>query len=525
MGSGREQLEPLYDIHDVDPVPHDFGILFKIRGSSATELVTDEEMVREEGALWLAPITPDRELPYAVTITYADEETDQGTNTVRSSRFGDTADTTNIKAIDGKTWVSDPEEAQPLADRLFRRMWGEREKPEFTLKVGRSAFEPGDVIEIAPDGVNRLVRITEITRSGVNLKIKSVRDDPRLHDPNAAVGPSLDARDEETIFVPAPTKGIAADIPYTRDSENDVNPTLRYAAGAYPSTDWPGAIFWQADNDNDELFPWNTVATENEMTWGVVEDALPAPVTPWMWDRANTIDVTVYGGGTLSNSTEAAINADPTVNQAIVSTVVDGEPAWEIINFASASLLGTANGHNQYRLSTLKRGRRGTEWACEGHAVGDTFVLTSSLLSEGMGLDDIGDELTFKPQSVGRNPVIAPETSLTFTGASLKPYALVIWHVTKESNGDLTIEIRTRTRIGGAWNGTTISTGETIAEYEFDVYDGATFKRTLESTDKTFTYTAADQTTDFGSEITAADLEGFAYQLSATVGRGFERAA
>lgn len=55
--------------------------------------------------------------------------------------------------------------------------------------------------------------------------------------------------------------------------------------------------------------------------------------------------------------------------------------------------------------------------------------------------------------------------------------------------------------------------------------DGSDVVRTLESTDKTFIYTAADQTTDFGSEIEADELEGFAYQMSATVGRGFARAA
>ena len=101
----------------------------------------------------------------------------------------------------------------------------------------------------------------------------------------------------------------------------------------------------------------------------------------------------------------------------------------------------------------------------------------------------------------------------------------MVWKVIKETSGDLTIQLRSRTRIGGAWNGAAISTGETSESYEFDVLDGADVVRTLTSATKTFTYSSANQTTDFGAGIAAADLDGNAYQLSASVGRGFARAA
>jgi hypothetical protein len=178
-------------------------------------------------------------------------------------------------------------------------------------------------------------------------------------------------------------------------------------------------------------------------------------------------------------------------------------------------------------LSGFKRGRRGTERFVGTHAIGDEFVLMNNLGVEELGLSDVGTEDIYKAVTVGRDPNSAAAIPVEFEGNSLKPYAPVIWRVTKDDvTGDITIEIRTRTRVGGAWNGSAISTGESIVEYDFDVHRPVgTYKRTLTSTSaKSFTYTAADQVTD-GGEIAAADLEGYAMQLSSTVGRGFARAA
>jgi hypothetical protein len=49
--------------------------------------------------------------------------------------------------------------------------------------------------------------------------------------------------------------------------------------------------------------------------------------------------------------------------------------------------------------------------------------------------------------------------------------------------------------------------------------DGSTVARTITATTPTFAYSAADQTTDFGSA--QASITFRIYQLSATVGRGY----
>ena len=68
------------------------------------------------------------------------------------------------------------------------------------------------------------------------------------------------------------------------------------------------------------------------------------------------------------------------------------------------------------------------------------------------------------------------------------------------SGGDLAITWMRRTRIGGdSWDAVEVPLGEDSESYEVDILDGATVKRTLAATTPAATYTAADQTADFGA--------------------------
>ncbi len=96
-------------------------------------------------------------------------------------------------------------------------------------------------------------------------------------------------------------------------------------------------------------------------------------------------------------------------------------------------------------------------------------------------------------------------------------------HISGSRNGagDLTITWVRRTRYGGDWRDLVdVPLNEASEAYEVDVLDGAgAVVRTLSSTSPSVTYTAADQTTDFGAPQAAVDVA--VYQLSAAVGRGF----
>lgn len=76
--------------------------------------------------------------------------------------------------------------------------------------------------------------------------------------------------------------------------------------------------------------------------------------------------------------------------------------------------------------------------------------------------------------------------------------------------------------MGGAWlNGSgTVPLGEETEAYEVDILNGSgAVVRTIEVTSPTATYTAAEQTTDFGSTQSAVTVR--VYQLNAQIDRGF----
>jgi hypothetical protein len=92
-------------------------------------------------------------------------------------------------------------------------------------------------------------------------------------------------------------------------------------------------------------------------------------------------------------------------------------------------------------------------------------------------------------------------------------------------SGDWGFTWTRRSRVGGAWtSGTSVPLGEASEAYELDILNGlGAVVRTISVTSPTATYSAADQTSDFGSPQTSLDV--VLYQISATVDRGFPATA
>lgn len=111
--------------------------------------------------------------------------------------------------------------------------------------------------------------------------------------------------------------------------------------------------------------------------------------------------------------------------------------------------------------------------------------------------------------------------ALPFTndGEGLRPWSPV--HLTGSRNGagDLAITWVRRTRHGGWWRDLTdVPLNEESERYQLDILNGPTVVRTIATTQPAATYTAAEQTTDFGSAQAAVSIR--VAQISAAVGRG-----
>lgn len=517
QGTGADQLQPLYDIHDVDCVPHDFGLKFVTRGNAADELIETGDFRSEGGPRFDLSIVASTRLPWRVEFNYADKTSDHQPNTASDTMPPDAVNSQNKKVFDLTTYSDEPDSAQPKVERYLRRQWFEREIGEATLTARWAKLEPGDVKQVEIDGDQRTIRITEITRAGMLVMAKWVRDDPRVHDESASAGPTFDGRDLEEIYIPSPAKAIVADIPLLNDAENDNNPQLHYGVGNYGTGSFPGGLIWQGAYAEDGYQQWNAVESAEKAVWGYVESGLGASVDPWMIDYGSTVELTLYGG-TLTSSTEAEVLTNGTINQAIIGR----NGRWEIVQFITATLIGGG----VWELSGLLRGRRGTEWAIALHQDGDEFWLAEDLKRDALGLSEVGTEMHFKGQTLGRDPTTAETTSFEFDAQTLMPYAPIVT-ATLQSNDDWEIEGTRRTRVGGVILNGTLPLSENSEAYVIDILDGSTVVRTITPSvngDGTFsaTYTAAEQVTDFGVEQASIDL--IAYQISDAVGRGFPSA-
>jgi hypothetical protein len=512
QGSGKDMLDPLLTVHDVDARPHDHSIQFLVRGAAPSLTLLTEDFVRENGPRYTVTIEQDTDLPAGMSVNFADMNADQSPNTIRSQRVADAMDSSRQETIDLSTYATTPDEAQQLSDRCLRRVWNERENLKLSLTAQELILEPGDVRFISLDGEVRPARLKKLTIKQLALDTEWVRSEPSLHTLNGATGAAQEGRDPDILVFPALSKGFALDIPLITDGDNDINPILYVAAGGYADP-YAGTIFLRGDDGSyDEEF--GAVNADQEATWGLTTNTLGA-ANPNLWDRGNSINVTLLNG-TLTSSSEAAINEDPTLNLAVIGA----DDRWEIINFATATL--EADG--TYTLSGFKRGRRGTEGHVATHVVGDSFILLSGALKKEMGADDIGDDLSFKAVSLGRSEEQTEAIDIEFDANSLRPYApaRVIWST---DGTDLFGEIIRRTRVGGSWSGDgVVPLSENSEAYEVDVMDGVDVVRTITVTGTNeFTYSGANLTADGFSLTNRPDVN--VYQMSDAVGRGFTLAA
>jgi hypothetical protein len=225
----------------------------------------------------------------------------------------------------------------------------------------------------------------------------------------------------------------------------------------------------------------------DEAVIGVAETVLATTARPHAWDQVNTVDIELIAGS-LSASSEA-----------------------NVLNFANAALLGTeiiqfvgvtSLGGNEYRLSTLLRGRKGTDDQVATHAAGEFFVLLTetALKRLSTSVDEIGQGFVYKGVTFGRSLQNTLQRYFENSALGLKPY--MVNHVdSSRSSGDITITWIRSSRVGHEWRDLVDNPlGELTENYEIDVMDGSTVVRTLEATSETVTYTSAQQATDFGGD-------------------------
>jgi hypothetical protein len=128
------------------------------------------------------------------------------------------------------------------------------------------------------------------------------------------------------------------------------------------------------------------------------------------------------------------------------------------------------------------------------------------------------------PSSLDPSDVAWQQGTFTARCVGLMPWSPVHVGTTRNGAGDLAITWIRRTRFGGVWaDGADVPLNEEGERYEVDILDGSDVVRTIAVTAPAATYTAAQQTADFGSPQPSVAVK--VYQISATVGRGWPASA
>jgi hypothetical protein len=402
----------------------------------------------------------------------------------------------------------DDQQAQWLADAELRERALEGVRIELALPPRYLRVTEGDVLSVPYRGRTFTVRVFEIQWDGV-VTVRGV-----LHDVTSY---TRTASHEGGVFESPPAPSLAAlaelmflDIPVLRNS--DLDDGGFYLAVARRSDAWQGvAVYRSLDGATAGLTRID--AFPLDMIGGEAVTALAVGPTD-RWDVHNSVRVRLNTGDALTPapSRAAVLNG--------ANMMLIGE---EIVQFRDA----IDEGGNEWTLSELLRGRRGTEWAAGLHAAGERVVLFS-------GTGRIHRHALPRPGAASLFKAAPPLYDLseigavTFasTGAGLKPFSVCHVVATPDSPaaGDLTVTWVRRTRALHDWTDySDAPLAEASEAYEVDVLAapggaGAVVLATCSTATPTLTLTAAQLAALYGAASATVWLA--ITQMSAAIGRG-----
>ncbi len=505
--SARDAIQPLETAYFFDSFESNGKVRFTHRGregSMATLTPDDLVETRAEAPLYQLTRGQETDLPCAAKITFIDADRDYAQGSAEGRRIAGASGRVSSARIPVVTTYAS---ARAMAETMVQEAWAARERAAFALPPSRLALDPSDMVTLMAGERSQALRLTGL-HLGEAIEIEALSIEPQLYGP--VVVPARDASPSAPV-----TYGVQAaaflDLPLIRGDE------VPYAgAVAAYGAPWPGGVaFYRspATSGYELVALAGTPATMGT----TATDLYSGPAG--RWDRGNILRV-VLSGGQLASAEELLVLGG--ANLAAIENV-NGE--WEVIQFASAALVSGST----YDLSGLLRGQYGTEGAMRDPLpAGARFVLLDAAVTQlDMRSDDVGLTYNWKYGPASCDIGHAAYTSkpgFAFCGVGLRPLSPCYIRGSFDGSGDLLLSWKRRTREGGdSWQGIEVPLAEETEAYEVDIMDGGIVKRTFTASSPTTTYTAAQQTADFGAPRSTYAVR--VYQMSASYGRGTAREA
>lgn len=512
-GSVRSVLEQLQAAFPFDVIQSGYKLRFKSRGGASVLTVPESDLGAHTGndipSRFMLTTEMPSQVPAKVTFNFlnADREYDPDE---QSAAF--TAQDVKDSYTVSLPLVMTPTEALQAADVLLKKEQRERTTAgTFWLPPADDyrKLEAADVIDVIAQGRTHTLRLTKVTQ----LPDGRVECDGKLtssaaYASAAQAQPSL-ATGQTLVPLAGSSELLLLDIPRIV-SDQDV-PGI--SLGMYGFTDgWPGGVALRSDDSGET---YNSIVAFSAKTEAFTASNALAAHNGYALDASSILTVTPdWTGADLFSITESQLYANGNI------AAYGAEGRWEIVCFKTATASGS-----DYVIRDFLRGLFGTEWATGLHVAGDRLVMLDLTTTDfaGLPLTAINSPRLWRGVTAGAALDSAVDVSNTYGAVNLMPLSPVDGYGTIDrTTGDWLIGVQRRTRWQvSLFSGAEVPLGESAASYVFDVWDATytTLKRTVASAVAYFTYSAAQQTADFGGVTTTVYVK--AYQVSSVVGRGF----
>jgi hypothetical protein len=489
QSTGREVLEPLQLAFMFYGVESDDVIKWKYKGQTSIRTLTLDDLGATDRSDEAGPLIPferaeDIALPRQVEISYPASARDYQQSAALSRRIE--GDNLEVKKMTFALVMTDAF-ARRLVEHLLYASWVGRTGFDFSVPLEHVDLDPGDVVTLDDGEYSFDVEIVS-TSLGANglISIKAFTTDDSVFASNDDIAAPGGLYTPQTIGSPVYAVAVAFDPPAVVASNNRLSIMVGARRGGGSTGSFPGAV---VEISRDGGTTWESGAVlVDEATIGTASSVLAAGRTDIV-DASSYVDVSLPTSVTLESITYAQLLAGG--NAAMLGD--------ELFGFQTA----TDNGNGTWRLSGLLRGRRGTEWATGTHEIGETFVLLDETLRViSLEVADMDAPLTYRYTTIGES--VGYEATITPRGISRECFAPCAIGGGRGVDGSIEINWTRRDRLGHYWTDyVDAPLSEDSEQYELRIYRDAGYSslaRTVTGlTSPTYTYSAANIATDFGS--------------------------
>jgi hypothetical protein len=412
--TGKDMLERILGTYNVGLQEIDGKLQFFDKGSEVAITVDELHLSGDKHGL-AAEEEYERNLPDEVSATFVSDDLNlqPGSTRYRDSSRNDSTRENQIRFDTPATLSSS--EANEMARRIYWQAFGERRKFTFSLPQRYSHLAAGDVIKIVRKGIPIYMRLQK-AEYGANGRVDCT-----------AVMTWRGLFDQDGFGDQSGYVGLEGYVPPDLDHWIGDMAALNIAAVDSP---W---IYWGAKRqDPDDQFRGAVLASSltgttyaesssvsREATWGLTLSSPVPSLSETSWDDASQLVVECDDSFVPTAATdEEVLNATRNI---IAIRQRDGE--FEIMGFVNVTSIGS----NQYILSRLLRGLRGTGHLMNSHMAGNARVVFLTEGSSGVGAWNAGTLFLGNPYYKivpYLQPVAEADThQIAIRGRSMRPFS------------------------------------------------------------------------------------------------------